>query len=292
MRCFALLPAIGLLLCVTLSAQEARLAEYHPDWTTGLLSITIEQLVPPGAANQPAAISQTQADIRRTAAPLIASVFAALPYDSYYTVGSLLEEKESAVSILMQAAREARAVDARATPDLQAALVTYEIDMYRDLVAPLLTHDHPLPLPISLKRVPHGEYTGIVVYAADPLDHWDTRAIAGPNRVRLEPAMRPGIYYRKGSADELFRLIEAENVEPEFLSQWGVVGYTSGLTDDLMSRRVGPNPLRIVASGVFGSRPTDLILSEEDTLQILSSPANRRLLSEGRILVIISPDKL
>jgi hypothetical protein len=60
----------------------------------------------------------------------------------------------------------------------------------------------------------------------------------------------------------------------------------SGLDEKLLSR-VGANPLRIMARGVFGETPTDPIIDIEDARIILSSEANRRLLREGRVAVVL-----
>jgi len=49
----------------------------------------------------------------------------------------------------------------------------------------------------------------------------------------------------------------------------------------------GTGPLRIFARGVFGIKPTDLIIDDSDALLIISSQENRRLLSEGRVVIIL-----
>jgi hypothetical protein len=84
-------------------------------------------------------------------------------------------------------------------------------------------------------------------------------------------------------------------------SQFAVVHYTSAdsiftqspssISEDL-ARTVGENPLRIFASEVFGKRPTDIVISDEDALQIISNPHNRELLKQGKVAFVISEDKL
>jgi hypothetical protein len=65
----------------------------------------------------------------------------------------------------------------------------------------------------------------------------------------------------------------------------------SGLSPEL-SALVGDNPLRIIARGVFGIRPTDPIIDREDALVILSSEENRRLLREGKVAIILGDGAL
>jgi hypothetical protein len=60
----------------------------------------------------------------------------------------------------------------------------------------------------------------------------------------------------------------------------------SGLDETLLSR-VGTNPLRIMARGVFGETPTDPIIDREDARVNLTSEVNRRLLREGRVALVL-----
>ena len=62
----------------------------------------------------------------------------------------------------------------------------------------------------------------------------------------------------------------------------------SGLDAELAAL-VGLDPLRIIARGVFGIRPTDPIIDHEDALLIISSEDNRRLLREGKVAIVLDP---
>jgi hypothetical protein len=55
---------------------------------------------------------------------------------------------------------------------------------------------------------------------------------------------------------------------------------------------VGENPLRIIARGIFGVQPTDPIIDGEDAGLILSNEANRRLLREGRVVIVLDKAQL
>jgi hypothetical protein len=55
---------------------------------------------------------------------------------------------------------------------------------------------------------------------------------------------------------------------------------------------VGSNPLRIIARGVFGIDPTDPVIDRDDALLILSTENNRRLLREGRVVLVLNEGKL
>ena len=59
-------------------------------------------------------------------------------------------------------------------------------------------------------------------------------------------------------------------MDPEFLARWGVVGYTTDPYAIGFGDRIGANPLRIMAIGLFGTHPTDLVIREEHALQLLA----------------------
>jgi hypothetical protein len=61
----------------------------------------------------------------------------------------------------------------------------------------------------------------------------------------------------------------------------------SGLSEEAAAA-AGERPLRIIARGVFGIRPTDLIIDRADSLLVVSSEANRRLLSQGRVVIALN----
>ena len=65
----------------------------------------------------------------------------------------------------------------------------------------------------------------------------------------------------------------------------------SGLSPEL-AELVGNNPLRIIARGVYGIRPTDPVIDREDALLILSSEENLRLLREGRVAIMVDKSVL
>jgi hypothetical protein len=96
-------------------------------------------------------------------------------------------------------------------------------------------------------------------------------------------------------------IYERNMMTPEIIQETGMVRYVpesgilhptpSGLGPELRSL-VGDKPLRIIARGVFGIRPTDPIIDRADALLILSSEENRRLLREGRVVMVLNEEVL
>jgi hypothetical protein len=105
--------------------------------------------------------------------------------------------------------------------------------------------------------------------------------------VELRPCLYPEIY------DSNMRLVlERLMVNPEAIERWGVAAYTDEVDESPFFERVGPSPLRIMADGAFGSMPTDIKIAADHADRILASENNRRLLTEGRILIIIESENL
>ena len=140
------------------------------------------------------------------------------------------------------------------------------------------------------------DYTGIIIVANEELP------IRGRNtRALVEPCIFPKIW------DTNMTLIYERNMnEPSNASSAGdggklMVRYTttdsilrptpSGLEGELAAI-LGPRPLRILAREVFGIYPTDTVIDRDDALQILSSDNNRRLLREGRVVMVLNGEML
>ena len=133
-------------------------------------------------------------------------------------------------------------------------------------MARFIRHEIPVSLPPLLRWVPSKQDTGIIIYAAEPLP------IHGTDRVeRIRPALMPELYYYGQSQREIYLLVDALRVAPEFLVNWGVVAYTDSTDEHDLYQRVGDAPLRIMAYGGFGRFPTDIVLAQSDAEQILSS---------------------
>lgn len=56
--------------------------------------------------------------------------------------------------------------------------------------------------------------------------------------------------------------------------------------------RVGSDPLFITAEKVYGKNRTDPIIRDDDALRILTIPENRKLLTEGKIVILLDKDEL
>lgn len=281
----------ALLLCLLATAAAAQHAldtvTSTIDWSAGTLEVTVERPLAARGAAGPGAVSEIQRSIRRDAVGIITPILATIRFDSRRTVADLIAEDESLITRLERAAAEATAVDARASTDLRSAVVTFRVELHDELGSRFVTHDRPAPVPSRLGWVATTEYTGIVIYAAGELP------VFGTDRSdRASPALFPGIYYVSDPESLLFRLAEVDQVDPDRLIADGPVAYTDDPLYTGLADRVGRRPLRILASGLFGTAPTDVVITERDAYRIIASEHNRSLIRDGRIVIVVDTDRL
>jgi hypothetical protein len=139
-----------------------------------------------------------------------------------------------------------------------------------------LSHSTPSPLPQPLEWTATKAWSGIVITAEGPLP---VHGEAGETD-RLSPGLFPRIF----DAD-MNLIVDRSTVDPESLLRQGPLAYATAFGAAERSR-VGDTPLRIRARELFGINRTDLVISREDALRILSSAEGRKLVATGRILVV------
>ncbi|MDR0400827.1 MAG: polymerase [Treponema sp.] len=181
----------------------------------------------------------------------------------------------------------ARTTPPAMSPDLAYMRAAYTISLGK-LSAEFVNNRRPLAPPRVLASLPGAAYTGIVVIAGGELPLHGTKRSA-----RVVPCLFPRIW------DSDMRLIydkdmleSRESVMVHYGAEDSIFQRNpSGLSAE-MEALVGDKPLRILARGVFGIRPTDPIIDREDAMAVISSEENRLLLREGRVVIILDKDLL
>jgi hypothetical protein len=207
----------------------------------------------------------------------------ALPVDSGTTVGDLLARGEFSLVGADAISLSARKVPPTLSNDLNVMSAWYTLNL-AVLSKSLIRHSRPKD-PIRVPAPPPvRSYTGIIIIASETLP------VHGRNTASLAlPCLFPKVW------DTRMNLIYERNmIDPDTVGM--MVRYAgpesvfypspSGL-DERIVALVGLNPLRIIARGVFGIRPTDPIIDYEDALLIVSSEENRRLLREGKVAIVL-----
>ena len=218
---------------------------------------------------------------------LILPSILSLQVDSSSTIADLVDRGEITMQEIEAIALMANAVPPALSPDMRNISAYHSIPL-KNITSSLLRHSRPSPIMRTLNPVSAARFTGILIIAAENLPVHGMRSTALP-----VPSLFPKIW-----DSEMNLIFERNMLEPgrsamvHYSSLQNIfVNNPSGLSPELQEV-VGERPLRIFAQGVFGIKPTDLIIDKNDALLIISSEENRRLLSQGKVAIILDDSVL
>lgn len=253
------------------------------DWERGELVLDIRLEIEPELRLHPKARFLAEAEIEKQLPSLFLEAVGKIPLDSYTTLAERLQEDPDLFRHFQALAAAGIRSRSRFSAELEHVDVGYTYPFYGEegLIAQLIRHTRARPLQRVLGFVPSRTFTGLVIYAAGD---FPAHGKSGEEAVR--PALLPDLY------DEDMNLIfSADAADPEYLRRWGNVGYVRGVDRfeaGGYTERIGLNPLKTMARGVFGKNSTDIIIPREVARQLLAVEENHRLLLEGRVLVILN----
>ena len=245
------------------------------DWAAGRVILDVS--IPVDAAD-PRARFRGEDRVESMVPDLFLGAVGGIVLDSWYTVFELLKEDPRLLLPLRQLSEAGQMEPTRLSPDLRSVHVRRTFPLFGPggLAEALVVHRAAFALPRILGLTPTRRFTGLVIYAAEPLPAHGL----GEDRL-AQPALFPRIY-----DEEMNLLLSREMVEPGRLRQWGVAAYSSDTNLRRHTARIGVDPLAVAARGVFGRNATDLMIPVEDARRLLADEDNRRFLAEGRILII------
>ena len=210
-----------------------------------------------------------------------------LQVDSSSTIGTLVDRGDLSITEAKNIALRAQAVPPALSPDMRNISSSYTIPL-SGISTALLRHNSPSPVMRTMNPVSTAQYTGIVIIAAESLPVYGMRSSTLP-----VPCLFPKIWDSDMNLIYEKNMLESHNAPMIRYAPLQSIFQRSpsGLTPELTAV-VGSHPLRIFASGVFGMKPTDLIIDRRDAQLIISSDVNRRLLTEGRVAIILADSVL
>ncbi|MEI6876605.1 MAG: hypothetical protein WCL50_15915 [Spirochaetota bacterium] len=249
------------------------------DWQRRVLVIHIALDLRKAGLRLPEGRLTAERIVSRDLPSLVKDPFFSIPVDSRREVGDTVIDGTVDISAILDLARLLVHREDSLSKDLSSYLSTWELPLGSAtalyLRNPSSSKVTTLPSPLSWKAT--RAFSGIIIYADAELPVRGERGVAD----RLRASLFPRIY----DAD-MNLLVDRTTVRPSVLVAWGPLAYsaTYGTEEEA---RVGTDPLRIRASELFGTKRTDLVLSREDADRILALDANKSLVYEGRILVIV-----
>lgn len=277
-----------LLLSLTSASLLAQDSEDSPavstfDWTNSTLRLTVSTRLEPQGRNGAAASWEAQRRLDDLYQYQLLERLYRVPVDSQRTIGQYIEEDPSiATELLRRAANADRGVP-YASRDLSHLLRDYTVRVFPDLAEIFVRHESPFRMEEVVRWLPTRRYTGVVIYAGEPLPiRGELTRDGDPQYADIEPALFPEIF------DSDFRpVLQQDMLHTDWIRRWGIVAYTESFDETQWIDRIGNNPLRIMAEQIFGVRPSDIIVSVNDADRLLASSHNREILRQGRIVVIV-----
>ncbi len=249
------------------------------DWHRGVVEISIRAEIPHRLRERPDGGFRVEREIDQAISAILHDILGDIPLDTYRTIRDAAFENSEINTALTNIARAPRKIASHRTPDLLAVEARYSVNIFPEIAEIFVRHSTSGPLDRVIGWVPTREFTGIVIYAQG---EYPIHGRPADQRSAIVPTLFPRVH------DESMRVIlDREIMEPERVRSWGVVGYADSTDEAAYVDRIGGVPLRILAVRSFGERPSDIVIPLDAAERILSSAANRRLLREGRVVVVI-----
>lgn len=197
--------------------------------------------------------------------------------DSSLTIGEALKKDPEAAAALADLSDHLKFHYSKTNPDYNRLEMRYSVGIWDDLVPVFAPIHETNPLESVVVWHPSRTFSGLVIFAMGPLPWKGT----GQSQ-EWKPALIFRLLNPQGEV-----VFDSTRMRADFLKKWGMGVYQeSKFNEERWRDRIGFDPLRLVARGVWGTVPHDLVLSQEDWDRILGDEGNCRALSEGRILIL------
>lgn len=248
------------------------------DWKARSLDFRVDLRLAAYGLRLPQGRAEAESRIKALLPGILKDLVLALPVDSRRDIEACIADSSIEVGELGALAEKAIADSSTFTRDFRAFGIDYSLAL-SEVEALLIRHRSPLGPAIPIEGRASRPYSGIVIYAKSSLPVRGERTNS-----KLAPCLFPRIY-----DDSMTLILDRNGVAPEALAAWGELGYATVLDRHALAR-VGDDPLRIDATGIFGNLRTDLVIPRDEALKILVLPENLALLSQGRVLIIVDAE--
>jgi len=251
------------------------------DWEKGEFLLTLKAPLPTDTeATPPKRRYLAEREAERLVPQEFVKRAGALPVSSGKTLAEVMADDPSVEAGVVQLADHLKFVSSRVDESYTTLEMVWSLGLW-DALDPLLADvPEPNPVPALDKWAPSRDFSGLVIFAMGDLPWKGTGLNAA-----WQPSLRFRLLNPRGEV-----VFDPTMSDPGFSAQWGQAATSLGrFNEERWHERIGLDPLRIVARGVWGTRPGDLVIADSDWDRLLSRPANRKLLAEGRVLVLYGP---
>lgn len=249
--------------------------EIQLDWDSGRIDATIAMNLQAAGLRLPSGRAQAENSVESRMMHLVRPSILAISFDSYRTIEDCIADGTIDPDEVESFIAGGHKRGSRLSADFQELIISYQFSLHQ-LAALFVKHSTPMEQARVRDFTPTRSYTGILIYVQGlyPVHGEQTQDY-------LRPSLFPRVYDQN-----MTLLLERNLIRPQALRGWGTVGWAAHLDSPLIEARIGQDPLRIMAAGIFGTRRSDVLLSAADAARILSHPDNRQLISEGRVVLV------
>lgn len=278
---YFILPIALFLSVFSLFAQNEITAQTYIDWTLRVIDINILASLPSNVNVLPEAKIQAENKIDEAIPVIIQLAMENALINSSTSVLDRLKRDLHLTSLIDNYSSDQYKKQTNLSKDLLNLHAFYRIPLYPDFCSTFITHKKATPVKKVLHYAPSQNYTGIIIYTDEELP------VLGENKKSaLNPCLFPRILSQNGEI-----IFSCENIDPEILTKNGAVLYVDHI-DKVPVQRVGIYPLKIEAVAVYGKNKTDAVIPTYLADSILTREHNRKLLSQGKIAIVCSKEKI
>jgi outer membrane protein OmpA-like peptidoglycan-associated protein len=278
-------PVLLILLCLAVSSVQGQQAQFSSestvDWVQHSFSSRITYDLLHDRLPFPSGRNAAFMQIKNRLPLLLKDPLLSLNVDSMTILGDWVVDQRVNLAELSQVINNAKYTAGVLNQDSSGMLVEHSLALPQ-VSALLVRHRVPYTPRIPIEQVPTRPYTGIVIDARGTLPvHGEFGSEKG------EPCFFPRIW-----DDTMDLFYERNMADPQRMLDYGIVQYDYTADETRYQSRIGRNPLRITARKIFGINRTDPVIARADALRVLSSPENRKLLEDGRVVILLDQDML
>lgn len=219
--------------------------------------------------------------IQQNRSSLLKNAYLSILVDSSHRIGNYLAEEKISFTDINTVINNGKSTAPILSQELQTAII-YHQNPLQELANLFVKHNAPYTPSFFPFGTASKVYTGILIDARGQLPvHGEYSS------EQLNPCLFPKIWNKN------MNLIYEKNiVDPDQAKKHSIVLYTGTLDESEYRDRIGTEPLRIIARGVFGDNRTDPIISNEDAERILAKKENIELLRQGKLVIVCDKDTL
>jgi len=274
--CAAIVAFTALAAPATADSGDAPIhAHSTADWKTELVHSVVSLDAKSRGITLPTGRNAAYQILEMETPSLLKDTFFSITVNSSQRLGDLVRSGEISLSELNDIIEAGKKTPPVFSTDLKTVSMTHTVSIAQ-IGSLFVKHERAYTPQIPLDAVSSRPYSGILVDARGKLPvHGEY--VSAP----LAPCLQPKLW-----SVDMDRVYDKNMVDPAIARARGIVSYQTSTDERLYEERIGSDPLRISARGVFGQNRTDPVISWDDYLKIMTVPENRRLLFEGKVVII------